>query len=92
MQPHRKLADAWLFWGIPKRCETTAKALKAHSAPHGQPLAAGGPSAIELAAAEPAPTLDERQARALAASAAPPEPAGPPPAPRRAGAVLVDGK
>ena|SRR5579871_1270999 len=28
--PERKLADAWLFWGIPVRCETTAKRLKAH--------------------------------------------------------------
>jgi hypothetical protein len=30
--PERKLADAWLFWGIPVRCETTAKRLKAHPA------------------------------------------------------------
>jgi hypothetical protein len=29
-QPTRKLADAWLFWGIPVRCETTAQALHAH--------------------------------------------------------------
>lgn len=93
LQPHRKLADAWLFWGIPKRCETTAKALKSHSATHGLPQAAAGLSAVELAAAEPAPTLDERQARALAAaSAPPPAPAGPPPAPRRAGAVMIDGR
>lgn len=28
--PVRKLADAWLFWGIPVRCETTAKRLHAH--------------------------------------------------------------
>jgi len=28
--PERKLADAWLFWGIPVRCETTAKRLHAH--------------------------------------------------------------
>jgi hypothetical protein len=91
LQPHRKLADAWLFWGIPKRCETTAKALKSHSATHGLPQPAARLSAIELAAAESAPTLDERQARALAAASAPP-PAGPPPAPRRAGAVLIDGR
>ena len=25
--PSRQLADAWLFWGIPVRCETTAKSL-----------------------------------------------------------------
>src|ERR1700722_11859124 len=29
--PNRKLADAWLFWGIPVRCERTAKSLHAHS-------------------------------------------------------------
>jgi hypothetical protein len=29
--PSRKLADAWLFWGVPVRCETTAKSLTAHS-------------------------------------------------------------
>ncbi|HKT52882.1 MAG TPA: hypothetical protein VJP88_00405, partial [Caulobacteraceae bacterium] len=29
-QPSRKLADAWLFWGVPIRCETTAKTLHAH--------------------------------------------------------------
>jgi hypothetical protein len=29
--PSRKLADAWLFWGVPVRCETTAKSLRAHS-------------------------------------------------------------
>jgi hypothetical protein len=28
--PSRKLADAWLFWGIPVRCETTAKSLRLH--------------------------------------------------------------
>jgi hypothetical protein len=95
LQPHRKLADAWLFWGIPKRCETAAKALKARSIGHGQTLAAVSPSAIELAAAEPAPGLDDRQAKALEAASAPPAPvvpAGPPPAPRRAGAVLIDAK
>jgi len=93
LQTRRKLADAWLFWGIPKRCETTARALKARSA-HGQAAALPGPSAIELAAAEPAPTIDDRQAKALAAASAPPTqaPAGPPPPPRRAGAVLIDSK
>ncbi len=28
--PTRKLADAWLFWGIPVRCERTAKTLHEH--------------------------------------------------------------
>jgi hypothetical protein len=92
LQPHRKLADAWLFWGIPKRCETAAKALKAHSIGHGAPLASAAPSAIELAAAEPAPTIDARQAATPMAEAPPPAPAGPPPPPKRAGAVIIDAK
>jgi hypothetical protein len=29
--PSRKLADAWLFWGVPIRCETTAKSLHERS-------------------------------------------------------------
>ncbi len=28
--PTRKLADAWLFWGIPVRCERTARVLHEH--------------------------------------------------------------
>ncbi len=32
--PSRQLADAWLFWGVPVRCETTAKTLKAHPRQH----------------------------------------------------------
>jgi len=28
--PSRQLADAWLFWGVPVRCETTAKSLTQH--------------------------------------------------------------
>jgi hypothetical protein len=28
--PSRQLADAWLFWGVPIRCETTAKSLTEH--------------------------------------------------------------
>jgi hypothetical protein len=89
LQPHRKLADAWLFWGIPKRCETAAKALKAHT--RGPSAAQAWPSAIVIAAAEPAPTLDEAQAKALETAPAPPPPppAGPPP---HAGAVLIDAK
>jgi hypothetical protein len=91
LQPHRKLADAWLFWGIPRRCETAAKALKAHAHLAGPLMVRAWPSAIEIAAAEPAPTLDEAQAKALETPPAPPPPppAGPPP---HAGAVLIDGK
>jgi hypothetical protein len=86
LQSHRRLADAWLFWGIPKRCETAAKALKTRSAP--LPESASAPSAIQLAMAEPAPTIDSlpAQPQSPPLSVAPP---GPPP---RAGAVLIDGR
>ncbi len=81
--PRRKLADAWLFWGIPKRCETAAKALKTRSITLGPSLASAAPSAIALAATQPAPSLDDRQAGTASAT---------PPAPRRAGAALIDVK
>jgi hypothetical protein len=85
-QPHRKLADAWLFWGVPRRCESAAKAIKTHAA-ESRLQTQVGPSAIELAAAEPAPTM------APAPAAPPPAPRPAPPAgpPPRAGAVLIDG-
>lgn len=49
-QPSRKLADAWLFWGVPVRCETTAKALHAHPTEISQ-AAAVSPAADSGAAA-----------------------------------------
>jgi hypothetical protein len=93
LQPHRKLADAWLFWGIPKRCETAARSLKSHA---GRIVSPNALSAVEQAALLPAPTVENRQAQA-AEAAAPPvpvvtTPAGPPPPPPRAGAVLIDVK
>jgi hypothetical protein len=88
-QPRRKLADAWLFWGIPKRCETTAKTLKLRSARASHAATPAGASAIEIAAAEPAPTLPAAPAPADPAPVAPPKPQGPPP---RAGAVIIDGR
>ena len=93
LQPHRKLADAWLFWGIPKRCETAAKTLKSHA---GRVVSPNALSAVEQAALLPAPAIEGRQAQAIQAAAAPPPapetPKGPPPPPPRAGAVLIDVK
>jgi hypothetical protein len=44
--PNRKLADAWLFWGIPVRCERTAKVLHDHPA---QAMASSvGPAAADV--------------------------------------------
>jgi len=44
LQPHRKLADAWLFWGIPNRCEKTAAALRSRSILMGPALAKDAPT------------------------------------------------
>jgi hypothetical protein len=61
-QASRKLADAWLFWGIPVRCERTAKSLRAHSI---AALAKKRPAAV-AAAAGPAPDpVDQAAAAAL---------------------------
>jgi hypothetical protein len=51
LQPKRKLADAWLFWGLPNHCETTAQALKTRSALLGQALATN----VKPDTPEPAP-------------------------------------
>jgi hypothetical protein len=62
-QPSRKLADAWLFWGIPVRCERTAKSLRAHSI---AAMARKPPAAVAAATATPAPdAVDQAAAAAL---------------------------
>jgi hypothetical protein len=55
LQPKRKLADAWLFWGVPNRCETTAKTLKTRSTLLGQAMAVGAPAVDTPPAPAPAP-------------------------------------
>ena len=78
LQPSRKLADAWLFWGIPNRCEKTAAALKSRSILMGQALA------------KDAPQPDQPPVSALAAPAKPqPETAPAPPAPAPADAPVA---
>jgi hypothetical protein len=62
-QPRRQLAHAWLMWGLPNRCESTAKTLKTRATLLGQALAVGAPKVDEPSHHEPAPP------------AAPPEPA-----------------
>jgi hypothetical protein len=42
-QPRRQLAHAWLMWGLPNRCESTAKTLKARATLLGQAMAIGAP-------------------------------------------------
>jgi hypothetical protein len=65
--PNRKLADAWLFWGIPVRCERTAKSLHAHSL---QAMAKrpSGPAVAAAAAPDP---VDQAAGAALQPEAGP---------------------
>jgi hypothetical protein len=53
LKTRRNLVDAWLFWGVPDRCETTAKTLKTRATLLGQAMAVSVP-AVETAA-KPAP-------------------------------------
>ena len=76
LQPHRKLADAWLFWGIPNRCEKTAAALRTRSILMGQALAKDAPMPDAPAvSALTAPTKPEPTAEP--APAPPPSPDAP---------------
>jgi hypothetical protein len=43
LQPSRKLADAWLFWGVPNRCDKVAGQLKARATLLGQAFAVEAP-------------------------------------------------
>ncbi len=43
LQPRRQLAHAWLMWGLPNRCESTAKTLKTRATLLGQALAIDAP-------------------------------------------------
>jgi len=45
MQPHRRLADAWLYWGVPLRCDQAAQRLRDHTAPPGPAAQAGSAAA-----------------------------------------------
>lgn len=58
LQPRRKLADAWLFWGVPNRCETTAKSLKERSILLGQAMAVGAPGGDAPPGSAPTPASD----------------------------------
>ena len=82
LQPRRKLADAWLLWGVPKRCETTAASLKARATLLGQAMAVDAPSVDAPPAAappkpadlQPPPTTPEPRNRPSPAPANPPNP------------------
>ncbi len=77
-QSSRKLADAWLFWGIPVRCETTAKLLREHPV---QALAAGpASSASDDGLVDQAAAAALRPDGGAAPAQAPPPVDAPPPA------------
>jgi hypothetical protein len=96
--PNRKLADAWLFWGIPVRCERTAKSLHAHSLaalggkkPAGVDQAASADLRPEVGSAADAPAADAPAPVDTPAVADAPAPAdAPPPAQAPAIETLPD--
>ena len=68
LQPPRQLAHAWLMWGSPDRCETTAKTLKANATLLGQAMAVDAPSVDGPA---PAPAASAEAPAPQPANAAP---------------------
>ncbi len=55
LEPTRRLADAWLFWGVPVRCDRVAKSLKVRATLLGQAFAVEAPKIDS--AATPAPPV-----------------------------------
>jgi hypothetical protein len=88
MKTRRNLVDAWLFWGVPSRCETTSKALKTRATLFGQAFAispptvdapakpASAPSAAPVSA-PPAPAADKPDPAAVGDGPAPTAPTKP---------------
>lgn len=66
MEPHRKLADAWLFWGVPAKCDRVAKTLKTRATLLGQAFAVEAPKVDAAPGAGPAPAPAPTQAAAPA--------------------------
>ena len=81
LKTRRNMVDAWLFWGVPDRCETTAKALKTRSSLLGQALAASTPppeaKPAPEAAAAPPPASDKPDPAAVSDGPAPANPPKP---------------
>jgi hypothetical protein len=73
-QPRRQLAHAWLMWGLPNRCESTAKTLKTRATLLGQAMAIGAPKVDEPEHREPAPQPAPLAAPEPAAAPAPATP------------------
>ena len=52
LEPNRRLADAWLFWGLPPRCDRAASRLKARATLLGQAVAIDPPKVDAPASGE----------------------------------------
>lgn len=75
--PKAQLAQFWMSWSPPARCEETAKALETRSLLFGQALsynAKGGTPVVAPPPVDPAPVLASGQVEAVPALAATPEP------------------
>jgi len=73
-QPRRQLAHAWLMWGLPNRCESTAKTLKTRATLLGQAMAVGAPTVDEPPHREPVPQPTPQGASEPVAAPAPASP------------------
>ena len=77
LEPTRKLADAWLFWGVPTRCDKVAKTLKVRATLMGQAFAVEAPKVDGAKAPAPAAApvgIDATDLAAPASKEAPPAP------------------
>jgi hypothetical protein len=75
LKTRRNLVDAWLFWGLPDRCDPTAKALQARASLLGEAMAVNAPPSAPPAPAAPEPALTAPDTPAAAPEA--PSPAKP---------------
>ena len=84
----RELARAWLSWGMPDRCDATARTLAANSALLGKALSYNNPSATDTppapATTEATPAEAPPPAEAATGVAAPPAEMAPAPCTARA--------
>lgn len=73
LKTRRNLVDAWLFWGVPNRCETTSKSLKTRATLLGQAMAVNAPAAESppKPPSDPVPAPDKPDMAAVSDGPAP---------------------
>jgi len=74
MKSRRNLVDAWLFWGVPNRCETTSKTLKVRATLLGQAMAVSAPTVDAPLRPAPDTVADKPDPAAVSGGPAQPNP------------------